>query len=70
MKYEITVNSGQTTWTNHRTEEGALKSYREACENGQSGIQIFRSGTEVFPFDTYDREIGHKGVIICDQAHS
>ena len=66
MKYEVTVSNNRFTWSKHRTEICALKSYRDAVDNGQQGIQIFRSGTEVFSLNTYDKEIGYDGFIICD----
>ena len=64
MKYEITV-SGKT-WSNHRTENGALKGYVSAVESGQNFIEIFRGGKKIYAFNTYDRDIGVKGYILTD----
>ena len=66
MSYEVSTNQNMNTWSRHRTEKGALKGYREACQDGQKDIQIFKDGQEVFVFNTYDNGMGYKGLIITE----
>ena len=66
VNFSVTENQNSSTWSSHKTEKGALKGYREACEDGQRDIQIFNKGKEVFVFNTYDNEIGYKGLLLSN----